>query len=236
LKDNIDRTVDCELVDISGMTKAQIDGLPLKIWELPQRGREYVIGADVSEGVKGGDYSVADIIDKKTLKTVAKWRGLVDPDVFGRKLEQLGRFYNFALIGCEINNHGLAVVQRLRDLYYRNLYRRETGLDEGFESPTAKLGWKTDMRTKPLMIDYLAEAIRERLITDYDMVFVREAMTYVIDDNGRTNAEEGTFDDTVIAKAIALQMFEWSNNNKADLTSYKPQSAVASKRKHKVIR
>ncbi len=66
------------------------------------------------------------------------------------------------------------------------------------------------MKTKPLMIDYLAQALRERSFTDYDATFIRECMTYVTDDNGRTNAQEGCHDDTVMATAIALQMFEWS--------------------------
>jgi hypothetical protein len=60
------------------------------------------------------------------------------------------------------------------------------------------------------MVDYLAQAIREKTIKDYDITFIRECMTYVVDENGRTNAQEGCFDDTVIAKAIALQMFQWS--------------------------
>jgi hypothetical protein len=211
-------------------------GAPLKIWKMPEYGKNYVIGADVAEGLKDGDYSVADVIDKDTLETVARWRGHIDPDLFGHMLDKLGRFYNFALMGVEINNHGLAVVQRLRDLFYTNLYRRERGIDERFEEATSKLGWKTDVRTKPLMIDALGEAIRDAAITENDPVFVREAMTYVIDDSGRTNAEEGCFDDTVIAKAIALQMFEWSNNNKADLKAHKPSKMVSRKSKHKVIR
>lgn len=226
LTDKQDRTVLC----------TPDKGAPLKIWDMPQPGHDYVIGADTAEGLKDGDYSVADVIDTATLKTVAKWRGHCDPDQFGFILDRLGRFYNYALMGVEINNHGLAVVQRLRDLFYTNLYRREKGIDERFEEATSKLGWKTDMRTKPLMIDHLAEAIRERLITDYDIVFADEAQSYVLDDNGRTNAEEGSFDDTVMAKAIALQMFEWQTNNKADLKSYKPKKMTARKKANKVIR
>lgn len=209
---------------------------PLKIWKLPERGSVYVIGADVAEGVKGGDYSVADVIDTSNMETVARFRGLIDPDQFGHMLDRLGRFYNFALMGVEINNHGLAVVQRLRDLFYTNLYRREKGIDERFETATSKLGWKTDMRTKPLAIDYLAEAIRDGYLIEHDIVFVEEAFSYVRDDNGRTNAEIGSHDDTIMAKAIALQLFEWSSSNKADLKVVKPQKMKARKREHKVIK
>lgn len=224
LKQEADRTI----------TAVDAKDAPLKIWELPKRGVEYVIGADPAEGLKNGDYSVADVVRKDEMRTVARLRGHIDPDLFGHQLDLLGRFYNYALLGVEINNHGLAVVQRLRDLFYTNLYRREKGIDERFEESTSKLGWKTDMRTKPLAIDYLKEAIRDGYVVDYDTIFIEEAMSYVVDDNGRTNAEEGNHDDTVMAKAIALQMFQWSNTNLDALEVYKPTGAR--KNKGKVIR
>ena len=227
LKQALDRSVTVQESD---------DLAPLKIWEEVIPYEEYVIGADVAEGVKGGDFSVADVIKKSNMETVARFRGHIDPDLFGHLLDKLGRYYNDAFIGVEINNHGLAVVQRLRDLFYTNLYKREKGIDENFETSTSKLGWKTDMRTKPLAIDYLAEAIRDRYIIDRDLVFIEEAFSYVRDDQGRTNAEIGNHDDTVMAKAIALQLFEWSNTNKADLKVYKPAKMLARKKKNKVVR
>ena len=205
----------------------------LKIWDMPEAGEEYVIGADAAEGLEGGDFSVADVIRVKDMKTVARFRSqLIDPDQFAHVLDKLGRFYNWALIGPEVNNHGLAVIQRLRDLFYSNLYKREGGLDEVFETPTSKFGWKTTTITKPLAIDYLAEAIREGLVKDEDIVFIEEAFSYVRDEKGRTNAEEGTHDDTIMAKAIALQLWDWSANNKKDLKVLKPTG----KKKHKVIK
>lgn len=204
----------------------------LQIWEKPEPNEEYVIGGDVAEGIEGGDYCVADVIRVKDMRTVAKYRGRIDPDQFAHIMDKLGRFYNWALLGPEVNNHGLAVVQRLRDLFYTNLYKRESGLDEVFETPTAKFGWKTTAITKPLAIDYLAEAIRDGIVKDPDIVFVKEAFSYVRDERGRTNAEVGEHDDTIMAKAIALQLFDWSANNKKDLKVVKPSG----KRKHRVIR
>ena len=205
----------------------------LKIWDMPEQGEEYVIGADVAEGLEGGDFSVADVIRQRDMKTVARLRtDRLDPDEFAHVLDKLGRFYNWALIGPEINNHGLAVVQRLRDLFYSNLYKRESGLDEVFETSTTKFGWKTTTITKPLAIDYLAEAIREGLVKDEDIVFIEEAFSYVRDEKGRTNAEAGTHDDTIMAKAIALQLWDWSANNKKELKVIKPTGV----KKHKVIK
>lgn len=228
------QTHNVEVVEVTD--KQQKKHVPLKIWDLPEPNEEYVIGADVAEGLVEGDFSVADIIRKKDMKTVARYRGHPDPDQFGSILEKLGRFYNYALVGVEINNHGLTTVQRLRNLFYRNLYRRERGQDEVFETMTSSFGWKTDLRTKPLSVDYLAEAIREGYVIDKDIVFVEEAFSYVRDDRGKTNAEIGSHDDTIMAKAIALQMWDWSENNKDDLKVIKPRKSTSRKRKHKMLK
>ena len=52
---------------------------------------------------------------------------------------------------------------------------------------------------------------RDGDIIDSDVVFIRECMTYVRDDQGFTNAQEGMFDDTVMAKAINLKLADFSS-------------------------
>lgn len=186
---------------------------PLKIWVHPKPGHEYVIGGDVAEGLKRGDYSVAEVVDIATMQTVARWRGHIDPDKFGEIVGALGAYYNYALVGVEVNNHGLTTIQKLRDTFYTNLYKRDKGYDEDFEEPTSNLGWKTDVRTKRIMIDDLIKIVRERINKDLDTVFINEAFAFVRDDRGRMNAEEGEHDDTVMAKAIAFQLFPWGDND-----------------------
>lgn len=190
---------------------------PLKIWEKPKPYKEYVIGADVAEGLKGGDFSVATVVDISTMAVVARWRGHCDPDKFGEILGALGTYYNYALIGVEVNNHGLTTVQKLRDTFYTNLYKRDRGYDEEWETPTVNLGWKTDMRTKRLMIDDLIKLVRERVIKDKDIVFINETFSYVRDERGRMNAEEGSHDDVVMSTAIAYQLFPWGDNDISNL-------------------
>ena len=207
----------------------------LKVYTHPIPGREYVIGGDVAEGLKKGDWSVADVVDTTTMQTVARWRGHIDPDQFGEVLAALGTYYNYALIGVEVNNHGLTTVQKLRDVFYTNLFKREKGYDEDFEEPTSHLGWKTDMRSKREAIDDLIKLIREGVVQDLDKEFLREAFAYVRDDRGRTNAEEDEHDDTVMAKAIAYQLFPWGDNDIKGLTVYKPKSTHANKKNHKLV-
>lgn len=202
---------------------------PLKIFEMPIPGREYVIGGDVAEGLKTGDYSVAEVVDTSTLKTVARWRGHIDPDKFGEIVGALGVMYNYALVGVEVNNHGLTTIQKLRDTFYTNLYKRDKGYDQDFEEPTSNLGWKTDVRTKRIMIDGLIKVIREELNEDKDIVFVNEAFAFVRDSRGRMGAEQGEHDDTVMAKAIAFQLFNWDDSDITRLEIMKPRRYVKSK-------
>jgi len=211
---------------------------PLKIWQHPIPGREYVIGGDVAEGLVDGDFSVAEVIDTQTMETVARWRGHIDPDKFGEIIGALGTYYNYALVGVEVNNHGLTTIQKLRDTFYTNLYKRDkmNTYDADFEEPTSNLGWKTDVRTKRLMIDDLIRIIRERLNKDRDVVFVSEAFAFVRDERGRMNAEKGEHDDTVMAKAIAFQLFPWGDTDIAKLQVYKPEEALNNKRKHRVVK
>lgn len=213
-----------------------MEGAPLKVWFQPQDGHEYVIGADVAEGI-AEDFSCATVMDRNSHQTVARFRGDMEPSDFGEYLALLGRWYNHALIGAEINNHGLTTVQRLRDVGYDNIYRREMGIDERYEEYTSKLGWRTDVRTKPLMIDGLSEAISLKQITDYDKIFIRECMTYVRDNRGRTNAQEGQHDDTVISTAICLQLFEWNpiTAQKLTIKSKYPSRYLQQHRKNKSL-
>lgn len=213
--------------------ETEVNG-PLKVWEMPEPGAEYVIGADVAEGISTGDYSVAEVVNVSTMKTAARWRGHCDPDRFGEILSALGTMYNYALIGVEVNNHGLTTVQKLRDTFYTNLYKRSRGYDEDFEEPTSNLGWKTDVRTKRLMIDDLITIIREGLNEEVDPVFIDEAFAYVRDDRGRMNAEEGEHDDTVMAKAIAFQLFPWGDNDITTLRVSKPRQLLTRKNIHKI--
>lgn len=199
---------------------------PLKVFKEPVKNRKYVVGADVAEGIevssatgKEGDWSVADVMDAETWETVAKYRAHIDPDLFGDVIFDIATYYNTALVGVEANNHGIVTIQNLKKRFYRNLYEREpTPEEQEFDKiRTTLLGWLTNKKTKPLMIRNLASAIRDNQIIDYDLVFIGEAMVYTSNERGVYGDKEGGHDDTVMAKAIALQL--------ADFVSYDVQLA-----------
>lgn len=174
------------------------------IWEKPKRGKSYAIGADVAEGLADGDYSVATV-GSEDFDLVASWYGHIDPDLFGKELVKLAKWYNEAYLGIEHNNHGLTTIKSVMREEYWNLYYQKS-YDKITDKLTQKVGWTTSMRTKPMMIDKLAEFIRERYLGIKWDTLISECFTYIIEDNGSTNAQTGCHDDTVMSTAIMLQL------------------------------
>lgn len=182
------------------------DGGALAVWEFPKPKLVYVIGADVAEGLEHGDYSCAFVLDATNRQVVAIFHALVDADLFGSDiLNQLGLWYNTALIGVESNNHGLSTLSALRDIKYRNIYRQHRHLQR-FEPKTELLGWRTTFASKALAIDELGREIRDSGVLIPDAPTVSELKTFVREGNGKMHGSP--FDDRVMALAIAVQMLK----------------------------
>ena len=115
---------------------------------------------------------------------------------------------NTAHIAVENNNHGILTVTRLgKDLAYPNLYF-ETHVDKQTEDETVIFGFRTTVKTKPLIIDKLRASFRLDEIEVYDKVTLRELITYVVTAEGKMEAEPGCHDDCVMALALANHIHE----------------------------
>lgn len=176
----------------------------ISVWRSPQPETFYAIGADVAEGLAHGDYSCA-VVGDSDFDVVAMWHGHIDPDLFGDELVKLAKYYNGAYLGVENNNHGLTTLTTIKKREYWNLYFTKS-FDKIGDTQTQKLGWTTSLRTKPLMIDKLAQFVREKYLGLYSDLIIGEMFTYIIEDNGKTNAQAGCNDDTIMALAILLQL------------------------------
>jgi hypothetical protein len=181
----------------------------LKIWEEPVRGGVYCIGADVAEGLSHGDWSTAHVLrivknDDASVdwSIVASYRAHIEPDLFGESLNALGRWYNWALIGVEANNHGLSTNTVLRNLKYPKQYR-EKKLDHRKRVKTERFGWWTDKKSKAVLVDDLRTALRSGLAMP-DQGTLDELYTYVYDGRGGMNGSP--HDDMIIALGISTQM------------------------------
>mgnify|MGYP003643299989 CR=1 FL=1 len=170
-------------------------------------GESYTIGADVAMGVRGGDWSVAQVLDSKK-RQVATYRAQVHPDYFATVLSKLGELFNQAYIIVENNSHGILTCTRLgKDLAYPYFYT-ELQVDKLTERETLKLGFTTTSKTKPLIIDQLRAVVREGGLELNDKNTIREMLTYIVTQSGGMEAESGCFDDCVMALALANHIHE----------------------------
>ena len=178
---------------------------------------DYILAADVAEGLEDGDYDAAVVLNRATGKEVAELRGQWSPQTFAAKLDKLGCFYHQAKLVVERNNHGHAVILALQSGLahqqwtgeqerYPNLYYHEDPSDRQ-SNEARKPGWITNSVTKPLMIDTLGLGLREMSYHTRSRIFLGEAKIFAHLDGGGMGAPSGYHDDTVICRAIAWFIF-----------------------------
>lgn len=183
------------------------DGGALSIWSYPDEQGVYAIGADVAQGFEHGDYSSVHVINARTHEVVAHWHGHIDPDLLGSDvLNQLGRFYNNALIGVESNNHGLTTLKSLQRMRYHPIYVERSARYKR-SVPTEVLGIRTSQVTKPLIIDELNKALRENGMKLHCAETIAELRTFTRDEKGKMNGSP--FDDRTMSLAIANEMLKY---------------------------
>lgn len=210
----------------------------------------YVIAADTASGRQvaaqqfslddperergGSDFSSADVFDVANRRQVAQIHARLAPEIFAQQLYCLGFWYSQldktgagrpALIAVE-NNHesGATVLVKLQqDLKYPNLFKHRS-VNRRINKITEYVGWRTTGETRMPMLDELAQAIREESIEIPCPETIGEMMTFVRDDSGKPQAQEGTHDDRVISLAIALAISRHAsltkpkNYNKTELS------------------
>lgn len=180
-----------------------------KFFDEPKPNHTYIIGADPSEGVSR-DHSAAVIIDMapKIPRVVATYKNnLIPPDLFAFELRNQGIAYSYALILVERNNTGHATLTQLKQIYPPEfIYKEENDTREDTQY-TERLGWSTNMVTKPKMFYELSTAINELLLEIPDQQLVHEARIYDRNSLGRTKADPDASNhfDLLTALAIAFQ-------------------------------
>jgi len=179
----------------------------LWIWEERKQENTYLVSADVARG-DGKDFSVCHVIKLETMEIVAEYQGKVTPDVFSRVLFDVGQEYGNALLVVENNSVGFAVLDKLKDMSYPNLYHSIKSTHEFVEEyqadtmSNAVAGFSTTSKTRPLIVAKMEEFIRNNLIKIYSSRLMSEMKTFVWN-NGRAQAMRSYNDDLIMACAVA---------------------------------
>ena len=171
----------------------------IKIYEYPEKRVPYVLGGDTAG--EGSDYFTAHVINNITGKQVAVLKQQYNEIEYVKQVYCLGMFYNCALVGLE-NNFSTYPTQKLAELNYPNQFvrKKEDQYNNKYEK---SYGFKTTSITRPYILGLLQEIVHDNIDVIQDKETLREMLTFIVNDKGRAEAEEGYHDDLVMALAIS---------------------------------
>ena len=180
----------------------------IELYELPNL-YKYCIGGDTAGD--GSDWFTGHVLNAKTGKQVARLRHQMDEDLYVRQMYCLGWYYanknlktgvvTPALMCIESNFSSFPNKELVR-LGYPNMFVREkedryTGImDKSY-------GFKTTSLTRPVIIAELVKIVRESVELINDKLTLEEMLTFVRNEKGRPEAQQGAHDDLVMGLAIA---------------------------------
>lgn len=139
-----------------------------------------------------------------------------DIDYLAEKIALLSQFYDNPLWVPEANNPGIALILALKALGV-SIWQRD---QPDALNPGKKLkisGFRTDGKTKDLVVEAMAKHIRESSGDINEMIFrcdylpaAQEFASFVRKTNGKCEAASGKFDDWVMGIGVALAADCWS--------------------------
>jgi hypothetical protein len=178
-----------------------------KIFRQRIPGRRYIIGADVATGrtisSEDTDYCAAVVLDMETGEEYGSYRARVTPYDFALDLDELGRYFNNAIIAVERTGDGGTVILTLQGeckygaIYkHKDWHKRDRKVIE-FE------GFPTTPKTRPIALNFLNQFILDHPALVWDEQFINEALIFVRDEKGVPKAQTGGHDDTVSCRWVA---------------------------------
>jgi hypothetical protein len=175
----------------------------IKIYEDPKRGGLYVLGGDTKG--EGHDWFSGQVIDNSTGKRVATLHmDISNSKPYTWQMYCLGKYYNYALIGIEMNFNTMPI-EELERLNYDNQYVRER-YDDMTHKIQMRHGWRTTGTTRPLIIDKEIETVENNIEVFTDIETLQEMLTFVRTESGKPDAIAGSHDDLLFADMIANEI------------------------------
>lgn len=188
--------------------KAEWDAGALWIWKESLEGHEYLVSADTAEGVgEHGDNSCFQIIDMVTMEQVAEfYSNTVPPSIFAQIINQIGIYYNNALVVVESNTIGGSVLTALQhDLGYDHLY---------YESKSKKPGVKVGSNNRNALTECLQQRLIHGTVKINSRRLVNELKTFIYNASAkRAEAQKRKHDDAIMALCLGLYIRDAQNRN-----------------------
>lgn len=161
-----------------------------------------LVGIDFADGGADGDYSVITIRNEK-FELLAQYRGKIAQDILAKMLDEILVYFDDAFIVPE-NNKGLVFINEAKQYEWFTKIYRQVVMDQVTNKQSEKVGFNTNAKTKPLIINEFDQLLRlggwEVSSVEYE-----EILHYYHDEKGAMNAMSPWHDDTVISDALCVQ-------------------------------
>lgn len=181
----------------------------------PRPDCQYAIGADAAEGVEGGDYCAAPVLNRHTMNIDAYYHFRTTPDHFAYDLMTLGYMYGGrdkdrgALLAIETNSIGSGTAIECDNQGYPNMYYH-VNEHMANKKVTQRLGWLTTRMTKKVLVSQIESFLHDCVQFGYfvPLAIVDELLTFVVrgtrGEHVKYEADSGCNDDLVMSLGIAL--------------------------------
>lgn len=191
----------------------------IKLYEDVKPRVPYVLGGDTAG--EGSDYFSGHVIDNTTGRQVAVIHQQFDEIDYAKQMYCLGTYFNKSLIGIE-NNFSTYPTRKMEEWNYPRIYVREIQ-DSFTHKLQKKYGFVTGKITRPLIIAELVTLVKETVHLINDIGTLEEMLTFVKNENGRAEAQEGAHDDLLMGLAITYhirdqQAYTVNNVAKVDIS------------------
>lgn len=181
-------------------------GNGLNIYELPKKGEWYFGGIDTSLGTGKGDDSAICILDSNGEQVATFNRNDIPTYKFTDIVNDLGLFYNYAMLMVERNSYGIDILQRLhKEKQYINLSKTKKK-DKITGRRKWEMGWYQDNVSKTILVNDAKEAIETGIVIVNDKETLEQLKIYQ-EVNGKfgNTKGEGNHDDLCDALFLAIQ-------------------------------
>ena len=176
------------------------------IWRRYDPEKTHLVVADVARG-DGKDNSAFHVFELETMEVVAEYVGKPTPEEFADILYNVAGEYGNPMLVIENNNIGYAVLKKLLDKGYPNVYHSTKGDHQYVDPVTAQWqsnvipGFTTSSKTRPLIVAKMEEFMRNKLIKINSSRLLSEMKTFIWH-GGRPQAMRSYNDDLVMSFAI----------------------------------
>lgn len=186
-----------------------------------KKGEFILVGVDSAAG--GGDYCCAQFVSHQNIDVpliyhTPKMATEMTNELFPVLEKIFDKTEIKPVVAYERANGGVFEMERLaamNRLSKFNLFRMPTigqaQVASGLPIESVRLGWDTNTATRPAMLSQLKEAIDSKVLRIYDKSTIEELYSFIVaqtSSSWKAQAEVGSHDDTVMALAIAWQLYQ----------------------------